>query len=73
MAAKSTFDWAAFEAALNDELAVRRLAVLAIDEWKIDGWRAAAKPYRPAIGRLRDDPDESVRRAVESVLGHRRS
>jgi hypothetical protein len=43
---------------------VRRLAVLSISYWK-----AAAKPYRPAIEALRDDPDETLRRIVEHVLG----
>jgi len=42
---------------------VRRLAVLSISYWK-----AAARPYRPSIEALRDDPDEVVRRIVEHVL-----
>jgi hypothetical protein len=45
---------------------VRRLAVLAIGDWK-----AAAKPYREAIARLRDDPDEAVRRSVAHTLDSR--
>lgn len=42
---------------------VRRLAVLSISDWK-----AAAKPYRPAIEALRNDRDQTVRRIVEHVL-----
>lgn len=42
---------------------VRRLAVLSIG-----GWRAAGEPHRPALERLRDDPDEVVRRVVAHVL-----
>jgi hypothetical protein len=43
---------------------VRRLAVLAIGDWK-----RAARPHRDALARLRDDPDEVVRRVVEHTLG----
>ena len=57
----------ALATALSDGNAiVRRLVVLAIDDWK-----AAAKPYRQAIARLRDDPDEAVRRVVAHTLDSR--
>jgi HEAT repeat protein len=42
---------------------VRRLAVLAIGDWK-----RAARRYRDDIARLGDDPDEVVRQVVEYVL-----
>jgi HEAT repeats/Domain of unknown function (DUF4303) len=43
---------------------VRRLAVLSLSDWK-----SAAKPYRPAIEALAQDPDEVVRKIVAHVLG----
>jgi HEAT repeat protein len=42
---------------------VRRLAVLSLSYWK-----SAAKPHRPAIQALAQDPDETVRKIVAHVL-----
>jgi hypothetical protein len=48
---------------LNDSQPnVRRLAIHNISYWK-----AAAKPYLPAIKRLHQDNDQSVRAAAKSV------
>jgi len=50
----------------DDHPWVRRLACLAIDRWG-----NLAAPYVPELEALRDDPDEGVRRATDTVLNQR--